>query len=92
MKSRRHLFYILLVSLLSKDFKGSLPQCVFAVIRERSIASIDKIMVEGGVGVLWRADGHIGELKVVDGVGGDRGGNGILLPLIVRLANQDSSS
>ena len=49
-------------------------------------------MVEGSVGVLWRTDGHIGELKVVDGVGGDRGGNGILLPLLVRLANQDSSS
>ena len=49
-------------------------------------------MVEGGVGVLWRTDGHIGELKVVNGVGGDRGGDGILLPLLVRLANQDSSS
>ena len=49
-------------------------------------------MVEGGVGVLWRTDGHIGEVQVVDGVGGDRGGDGVLLPLLVRLANQDSSS
>ena len=49
-------------------------------------------MVESSVGVLWRTDGHIGELKVVDGVGGDRGGDGILLPLLVRFANQDSSS
>ena len=49
-------------------------------------------MVKGGVGVLWRADGHIGEFKVVDGVGGDRGGDGILLPLLVGLADQDSSS
>ena len=48
-------------------------------------------MVEGGVGVLRRADGHDGEVKVVDGVGGDRGGDRILLPLLVRLANQDSS-
>ena len=49
-------------------------------------------MVEGGVGVLRRADGHIGEIQVVDGVGGDRGGDGILLPLLVRLANEDSRS
>ena len=49
-------------------------------------------MVEGSVGVLWRADSHLGEVQVVDGVGGDRGGNGILLPLLVRLANQDSST
>ena len=47
-------------------------------------------MVEGGVGVLWRADGHNGEVEVVNGVGGDRGGDGILLPLLVGLANQDS--
>ena len=48
-------------------------------------------MVEGSVGVLWRADGHDGEVEVVNGVGGDRGGDGFLLPLLVRLANQDSS-
>ena len=49
-------------------------------------------MVEGGVGVLRRADGHGGEVKVVNGAGGDRGGDGILLPFFVRLADQDSSS
>ena len=49
-------------------------------------------MVEGSVGVLWRADGHIGEVQVVDGVGGDRGGNGILLPLLVGLAYESSST
>ena len=49
-------------------------------------------MVEGGVGVLRRTDGHNREVKVVDGVGGDRGGDGFLLPLLVGLANQDSSS
>ena len=49
-------------------------------------------MVESSVGVLWRTDGHIGKVQVVDGVGGDRGGDGILLPLIVRLPNQDSST
>ena len=49
-------------------------------------------MVEGSVGVLWRTDGHLGEVQVVDGVGGDRGGDGILLPLLVRLADQDSRS
>ena len=49
-------------------------------------------MVEGSVGVLLGTDRHIREFKVVDGVGGDRGGDGILLPLLVRLADQDSSS
>ena len=49
-------------------------------------------MVEGSVGVLLRTDRHIGEVQVVDGVGGDRGGDGVLLPLIVRLADQDSST
>ena len=59
-------------------------------IRKCSIAGFDKIMVEGGVGVLRRADGHGGEVKVVNGLGGDRGGDGILLPILVRLSNQDS--
>ena len=67
-------------------------QELFVFLRKRSIASFDKIMVEGGVGVLRRADGHNGEVKVVDGVGGDRGGDGILLPLLVRLSNQNSCS
>ena len=49
-------------------------------------------MVEGGVGVLWRTDGNNWEVQIIDGVGGDRSGDGILLPLLVRLANQDSSS
>ena len=60
-------------------------------IRKCSIAGFDKIMVEGGVGVLRRADGHDGEVKVLDGVGGDRGGDGVLLPLLVGLANQYTS-
>ena len=77
---------------LNEDLQGSLSQLAFVFIREGFITSFDKIMVEGSVGVLWRTDGHIGEVQVVDGVGGDRGGDGILLPLLVRLANQDSSS
>ena len=80
------------MGLLNEDLIGSSSQCCFVFIRERSIASFDKVMVEGSVGVLWRTDGHLGEVQVVDGVGGDRGGDGILLPLMVRLANQDSSS
>ena len=49
-------------------------------------------MVESGVGVLRRTDGHNRKVKVPDGVGGDRGGDRILLPILVRLANQDSCS
>ena len=55
-------------------------------------ASFDKIMVESGVGVPRRTDSHDGEVKVVDGVGGDRGDNRVLLPILVRLANEDSCS
>ena len=74
-----------------KDLKDSLFQCLIIFFRESSIASFDKIMVEGGVGVLRRADGHNGEVKVFNWVGGDRGGDGILLPVLVGLADQDTS-
>ena len=49
-------------------------------------------MVEGGVGVLWRTDGHNGELQVIDGLGRDRGNNWGLLPLLVRFADQVSGA
>ena len=75
-----------------KDPKGRSFQSCFVFFRESSIASFDKIVVEGGVGVLWRTDGHDGEVKVVDGMSGDRGGDRMLLPLLIRLGNQDSSS
>ena len=48
-------------------------------------------MVEGSVGILRRTYGHLREVQVVDGMSGDRGGDGILLPLLVRLADKDSS-
>ena len=80
------------MSLLNEDLIDSFSQRFSVFIREGLIASFDKIMVEGGVGVLRRADGDDGEVEVLDGVGGDRGGDGILLPLLVRLPNQDSSS
>ena len=49
-------------------------------------------MVKGSVGVHWGTNRNLGEVEVIDGMGGDRGGNGILLPIVVRLANQDSST
>ena len=48
-------------------------------------------MVKSCIGVLWRTDGHLREVQVVDGVGGDRSGDGILLPLLVRFGDQDPS-
>ena len=80
------------MSLLHEDIIGCFSQYPNRLIREGPFASFYKIMIEGGVGVSWRADGHIGKVQVVNGVSGDCGGNGILLPLLVRLANQDSSS
>ena len=49
-------------------------------------------MVECCVGVPWRANGHFGEVEVLDGVGGDRRGNRVLLPLLIRLADQGCSA
>ena len=49
-------------------------------------------MIQRSVGVLWWTDGHLGKVQVVDGMGGDRGGDGILLPFVVGLANQDSGT
>ena len=43
-------------------------------------------MIERGVGALWWTDGYLWEVQVVDGMGGDRGGHRIVLPLLVRLA------
>ena len=80
------------MGLLHKDLEGRLFQCSSVLLRKAPITSLVKVMIEGSVGALWRTDGHDGEVKVVDGVGGDRGGDGVLLPLLVRLANQDSSS
>ena len=49
-------------------------------------------MIEGCVGVLWMTDRHFWKVKVIDGMDGNGGGNGGILPLLVRLANQDTSS
>ena len=75
-----------------KDHEGRLVQCSSLVLREAPVTSLDKVMIEGGVGALWRTDGHDGEVQVVDGAGGDRGGHRGLLPLLVRLADQQSCS
>ena len=79
------------MGLLYKDLISSLFQGLFVLFRESSITSFDKIMVESGVGVPWRTDGHDGEVQVIDRVGGDRGGDGILLPLCIRLAYKSTS-
>ena len=80
------------VSLLDKDLIGSFSQSFSVFLREDTVASFDKIMVKGGVGVFWRTDGHLGELQIVDRVGGNCGGDRIVLPFLVRLSNQDSST
>ena len=79
------------MGLLHKDPIGSSFQSNLVSISEKSFTSFDKIMVEGSVGVLWRTDGDNGEVKVVNGVGGDRGGDGISLPFFIRLGNEGSS-
>ena len=80
------------MSLVPKYIIGSFSQNASVFVREGSIASFDKIMVKSSVGVPWRADGHTGKVQVINWVGGDGGGDGIFLPLLVRLANKDSSS
>ena len=80
------------MGLFHGDLEEGLLQCSSLLLREAAITSIDKVMIEGGVGALWRTDGHDGEVQVVDGAGGDRGGHRGLLPLLVRLADQQSGS
>ena len=80
------------MSPLNEDILGSLSQCFSLLIRKALVTSFHKIMIEGSVGAFWRTDGHIGEVQVINGVSGDRGGDGILLPFFVGLCNQNSSS
>ena len=47
-------------------------------------------MVEGGVGVLWRANGDNREVEISNRLGGDCSGNGVLLPFLIRVTNQES--
>ena len=49
-------------------------------------------MVESGVGALWWTNSHRREVKVVNRMSGDRRGNWRLLPLLVRLADQEPSN
>ena len=78
--------------LFHEDLERGLLKCTSVLLREAPVTSLDKVMIEGGVGALWRTDGHDGEVQVVDGAGGDRGGHRGLLPLLVRLADQQSCS
>ena len=88
----QHPLHIFLVGLLPEDLEGGLLQYTSVFLREAPVTSIDKVMIEGGVEVLWRTDGHEGKVQVVDGAGGDRGSHRGLLPLLVRLADQQSCS
>ena len=79
------------MSLLNEDVICSFSQRFSDFIREGSIASFYKIMVESSVGVFWGAYGHLGELQVVYWIGGDSGGDGFFLPFHVGFADQNSS-
>ena len=68
---------------LHEDLEGGLLQFTSLLLREAPVTSLDKVMIEGSVGALRRTDGHDGEVQVVDGSGGDRGGHRGLLPLLV---------
>ena len=84
-RGSQHLSQEVIVGFNGKYVSGSFLQSFLLAIRKTSIASIDKVMVKGGVGALWRADGHDGDVQVVNGMGGDRSGYGILLPIFIRL-------
>ena len=84
-RGSQHLSQKVIVGFNGKYVSGSFLQGFLLVIRKDSIAGFDKVMIKGGVGALWRADGNDGEVQVVNGVGGDRGGYGILLPIFIRL-------
>ena len=77
-----------LVSSFHENLESGFFQFSFCFIR---VVSFCQIMIEGCAGVLWMTDGHFWKVKVIDGMDGNGGGNGGILPLHVRLANQDSS-
>ena len=68
---------------VNEDFIGRFFENFLVLVRKRLVSRLDKIMVKSSVGSFWRANGHHGEVKVGDGVGGDRGGDWGLLPLII---------
>ena len=47
------------------------------LLGEAPITSFNKVKIESGITALWRTDGHDGEVQVVDGEGGDRGGRSL---------------
>ena len=85
-----HLPNVFLMGLFDEDIESSFFQGIFVFVREGPITGFDKIMIKSSVWVLRRIDSNNGEVQVVNGASGDRGGNRILLPLLVRLSNQVS--
>ena len=71
------------MSLFNEDLIGSFPQCLSIFLREGSVASFDEVMVESSIGVFGGTDGDLREFQVVDGMGGDRGGDWVCLPLLI---------
>ena len=53
-----------------------------------SVASLDEVMIEGSVGAPGRTDCDRGEVQLSDGVGGDGGGYGGLLPVRVGVIDE----
>ena len=67
-------------------------QTLAVVVSQGAVIRSHEIGVERGVGVLGRADGHIGKLEGCKRVGRDRGGNWRLLPGRVRVVDQHQGS
>ena len=67
-------------------------QTLAVVFSQGAVIRSHEIGVERGVGVLGRADGHIGKLEGCKRVGRDRGGNWRLLPGRVRVVDQHQGS
>ena len=65
-----------LESVLVEKLDQFLPDLV---VQDRLLGHLQE-EVEGGVGVSWRADGDVGEHQLRDGLDGDGGGDGALLP------------
>ena len=85
-------FDIFFLGFVHENLIGRFPQFSSIFRRKGPIANLYKIIIQGSVGSLWRADGHDGKVQVVDRAGGDRGSPRRLLPLLVRLADQQSCS
>ena len=68
------------MELVDKDPLHLLLKLLSLIFGEVSLPNCLKIEVESSIGTLWRADGHLGKVDLVDRKGYQCRANGVVLP------------